>query len=423
MSVKKYENNKWVTDFAPLLERFPIQPGESSVGYCERTISEAVQMGYEYANVHSMSKCILKRGYFSIKTKASETLVKGELVSEKFRYVAEDEIDKSGMTVKSVTTNPYGGQWIKYRDNEDVDYLSEIKNVLSEIKFDKAPPIKKDKSKNAIKITLSDIHVGMCVESDSLFEYKYGKDEFYRSLDHVYETAMEYSTNGRFDVLILQDLADGLDGYNNKTTRGGHELDQSMTNNEAFRIYVHGKLQLIDRLYKSGIANKIMVRDSANCNHAGDFGYMANYAVKLAGEQMYKGIDYKIFERFIDHFEYGDHCFIQCHGKDKKYMKSGMPLKLDDKTQRFIQQYIDRYRIKSKYIHFEKADLHQVGYNKCKQFDYRNYMSFAPPSNWVQHNFGDGYSGYSIQIISPENGSIKHMDCFLDYEIKSNSDV
>lgn len=98
-------------------------------------------------------------------------------------------------------------------------------------------------------------------------------------------------------------------------------------------------------------------------------------------------------------------------------MKSGMPLKLDDKTQRFISQYIDKYKIQSRYIHFEKGDLHQIGFNKCKQFDYRNFMSFAPPSNWVQHNFGDGYSGYSIQVIESNTREIKHIDYFLDYEV------
>lgn len=349
----------------------------------------------------------------------------GGVIHEVYRAIPQDEVkDLSGFEPVALTTNPEGGQWVRYKKNTDVDYLAEIKNVLDGIKFEKVPPIKKGSSKNAMKITLSDMHVGMSIDDNSLFEYKYGVEEFNKSLDHVYVSAMEqYESNGKFDVLIIQDLGDGLDGYNKQTTRGGHDLEQDLSNNEAFRAYVHGKLQLIDRLYRANIANEVWVKNSANCNHAGDFGYMANYAIKMVCERMYKNIRYDIYERFIEHFVYGDHCFVQSHGKDKKYMKRGMPLKLDDVTQRFILQYLDRNGINAKYIHFEKGDLHQIGYNKCKHFDYRNFMSLAPPSNWVQHNFGDGYSGYSIQIISPNKGDIKHIDCFLNYEIKGNVSV
>ena len=45
-------------------------------------------------------------------------------------------------------------------------------------------------------------------------------------------------------------------------------------------------------------------------------------------------------------------------------------------------------------------------------------MSFAPPSSWVQHNFGDSYSGYSIQVIPKNTNEISHTDYFLDYKKK-----
>lgn len=191
-----------------------------------------------------------------------------------------------------------------------------------------------------------------------------------------------------------------------------------MSTTKAFEVYVKGKMNFINRIREAKIANKIIVKNSVNDNHAGNFAYMANYAIKLAIAQIFKDIQYDIYDKFIDHFYYGDHCFIQCHGKDKQYMKSGMPLKLDDRTQNYINQYIDRMQIKSKYIHFEKGDLHQVSYQRCKRFDYRNFMSLAPPSNWIQHNFNDSYSGYSIQIIESNKKEIKHIDYFIDYGIE-----
>ena len=89
---------------------------------------------------------------------------------------------------------------------------------------------------------------------------------------------------------------------------------------------------------------------------------------------------------------------------------------LTDKAINFINQYLDHYGINSKYIHIEKWDLHRLGYERNVRFDYRNYMSFAPWSAWVAHNFGDTYSGYSIDIIAKDSNETAHQDFFLDYK-------
>ena len=408
--------------YQKLLEDFPIEETETVKDYAIRMKSELINRGMDSNRaIKGITDSI--RPYLpqdrKVKVKRSETLNgKGEIITERYGYIKESipvEMDK--FEVEKFTTDSNGGAgWFKFKQ-KDIDYIEEIKALFSQLKFDKAKPFKKQKSKRALKITLSDVHVGMSVK-DSLFEYKYGKEEYQNSMDLVFDSVMsEYMANGRFDVVIIQDLGDGLDGYNGQTTRGGHSLEQSMSNNEAYRTFIAGKLSLLKRIIESDIANSVEIYDTVNCNHSGDFGYSASYATKLYIEAVYKNVKYTIFEKFIEHFFYGEHCFIQCHGKDKQYMKSGMPLKLDDKTQRFISQYIDKYKIQSRYIHFEKGDLHQIGFNKCKQFDYRNFMSFAPPSNWVQHNFGDGYSGYSIQVIESNTREIKHIDYFLDYEV------
>ena len=122
-----------------------------------------------------------------------------------------------------------------------------------------------------------------------------------------------------------------------------------------------------------------------------------------------------MLERFIEHRSWGNHTWLLCHGKDAKFQFKGLPLILNDKTINFINEYIKFYNIDGKYIHFEKGDLHQLGYQKTTNFDYRNYMSFAPPSAWQQHNFGDAYAGYSIQVIPKYSNQISHTDYFLDY--------
>jgi len=298
---------------------------------------------------------------------------------------------------------------------EDVEEA--VVSVMGEYKKYKAHPPKKTNEK-ALRIIVSDIHVGLDPnpEGNSIFGYEYNTDIFNDRLNKVLDQAIKkYQTEGTFQVLFLDDLGDALDGYNQQTTRGGHHLPQNLSNPEAFLTYVEGKYKLIRRLVEAGVAKKYIIRNVGNCNHAGDYGVIANKTIELmARESLITNIEFNTFEKFVECFTWGDHTWILTHGKDKEHMKRGFPLKLDDKTINWIREYIDHKRISSKYIHVDKGDLHQLGYNRTKKFDYSNYMSFAPPSGWAQHNFADSYSGFSTQIIHPNEGNISQENIFFD---------
>jgi hypothetical protein len=337
----------------------------------------------------------------------------GQLVSETLTNKPIDEIENlEGYEANKLTTNPYGGQWVRY-EKKQVDYIKAVADLLEAYNPKQVlPPIKATKpQKKALKCTLSDIHIGLSTKND-LFGYKYDKDAIKRSFAKVWEAI---SSRGEFELIILQDLGDSLDGYNAMTTRGGHSLQQDMTNIEAFDLIVSLKLDLLQKIQQSGLFGKCVMLSASNCNHSGDFGYFANQAVGIVANKVH-GVECHNYDSFIGAYTYGEHTFLSCHGKDKLHMKSGLPIKLDDRTKSFIMSYVNRYGIASKYLHFEKGDLHQLGYSKCKEFDYRNFMSFAPPSNWVQHNFGDTYSGFSIQVIDKNSPNIQHTDYFLNYD-------
>lgn len=296
-----------------------------------------------------------------------------------------------------------------------IDDILEARN-LKKVKLPKV-----NKSDKVLNVILSDMHVGLDPnpQGRSLFNYKYNKEIFNYRLEQVYFTiCKEYNTHGCFDTLVLYDLGDGLDGWNGETTRGGHKLDQNMSNVEAFKTYVGGKLDLIEKIINGGFASKIVIRSVSKCNHSGDFGYIANETIKMLIERVYDNqyCSFYILERFMEHFVHGEHCFIVTHGKDDKVMKFGMPLNLNDKTINFINSYIKHYKIDSKYVHLYKGDLHQVSYSKTKDFDYRNFAAFAPPSSWVQHNFVNGVSGYSTQVIPLHSNETSHSDYFFEFE-------
>jgi hypothetical protein len=337
-----------------------------------------------------------------------------------------DECDNKGVPIDNV---PF--YWVKTKDHsifvrnniteEAVPYADAIRDIVGSYNPDKTIKFKQEKIKTpiAIKATVSDMHVGLEPNPDnnSLFAYEYNEDIFKGNLEKVFNSIIkEYNNNGRFDLLIIQDLGDGLDGWNGYTTRGGHKLDQNMNNEDQFRTFVEGKLQLIENCIQAGIANEIIVRNVAVDNHSGSFASIANMTIQMLLNRTYSQdqVKFHILSKFMEHFEYGDHTFILTHGKDTKYMFKGLPLNLNDKAINFINDYIDHYGIRSKHIHLEKGDLHQIGYARTKKFDYRNHMSFAPPSAWVMANFGDCYSGYSTQIIPKFSGEISHTDYYFD---------
>jgi hypothetical protein len=342
----------------------------------------------------------------------------------------KDECDSVRVPVENVTH-----YWVKTKTHsafvrvgehdEAESYLNAIRDIVSDYNPERLRSIPKIKinSPVAIKATVSDMHVGLDPNpgGTSLFSYEYNETIFKQNLDKVFNSlCKEFDNHGRFDILVIDDLGDGLDGWNGYTTRGGHHLDQNMSNEEMFRVFVEGKLTLIENCIRAGIANEVIIRNVANDNHSGSFASIANMTIQMILDRTYTKEDVKfyILNRFMEHFQYGDHTFILTHGKDTKHMFKGLPYNLNDKAISFINDYIDHYNINTKYIHVEKGDLHRIGYDRTKKFDYRNYMTFAPPSAWISSNFGDCYSGYSIQTIPKFSGEISHTDYYFDHQKK-----
>lgn len=308
---------------------------------------------------------------------------------------------------------------------DTVNILDTIKDIVANYKpvFVKNVKLKKEEQTvlKALKATITDSHVGLDPDKKgtSLFKYKYNAEIFNANIDHVIASIQkEHQTHGRFEVLFIDCLGDHMDGWNGETTRGGHKLDQNLGNAEQFRVFTVGFLRLVETVIGMNIADKVVVRAVTDCNHSGTFGEIAFMAIKAILDRVYGSevFEFHILTRFMEHFYYGDHCHILTHGKDQESMKHGLPKELNDKTINYINSYIDHYEIRSKYIHLEKGDLHTVNFNRTKKFDYRNFMSFAPPSTWVQKNFGDTYSGYSIQVVPKHSGEVSHSDYIFEFE-------
>ena len=339
------------------------------------------------------------------------------------------QCDKEGIPIKDVRSYWHKSEhfsiFAKPKENPLNDILERFDDLVDHYANGKKRTIPEGKieANRALKVTTTDDHVGLepNPKGKSLFQYEYNADVYRRSMDEVYQSIMkEFKTYGRFDFLLLDNLGDQEDGWQGKTTRGGHDLPQNMTVDEVFDVVVDTKVNMIIELAESGVAEKIIARKCVNDNHSGDFGHLVNKAVAKIINMIYdeEFVEVETLTRFMEHRFYGDHCWILTHGKDEEHMRSGLPLHLNNKTVNYINDYIDFYDLtsKAKFIHVDKGDLHRIGYDKVKRFDYRNYMSFCPPSGWQQTNFGDGYSGYSVQVVPKFDNEIAHTDYFLNYE-------
>jgi hypothetical protein len=255
-------------------------------------------------------------------------------------------------------------------------------------------------NEKALFVYTSDKHIGAMTKSDSMYSNEYNRKVFKERLYKTYEKiAKSVDTFGAFDTIFICDLGDSVDGWNGYTTRGGHKLPQNMSNKEVFETYVEEHKIFFDSLFISKFAKNYKVVIQTNDNHGGDFSYIASKALQYYIEGKYE-IEVKLMEKYLEHFEYGNHIFILTHGKDNEDRKYGLPLQLNDKTEVFINKYIDYHRLdKSKQIHLIKGDLHNESQQLSQSFRYRNVLSMYGSSKWIHNNFGPGMAGVSFDVI------------------------
>ena len=250
------------------------------------------------------------------------------------------------------------------------------------------------------RLIWTDVHVGMDTSRNklALYDVQYDRDVL---MSRIKEMADFVINNKQSDRLIIDDLGDYMDGWNGETVKGRHKLAQNMTNEEAFDAGLNAKILLTDILsqhYKYITCNNIY-----EDNHSGSFGYVVNSAFKYIVDHKYKNVEVINHEKFINHYIIGQHGFIITHGKDSRYLRFGFKPQLDPRGIDKITQYIRHNKDLSncKYIEFSKGDSHQCLFDMCSsdEFDYFNYPSFAPSSEYIQVNFKKGRSGFVLQNI------------------------
>lgn len=117
----------------------------------------------------------------------------------------------------------------------------------------------------------------------------------------------------------------------------------------------------------------------------------------------YPDIKTTLWEQFYGVFRVGNHSFLCTHGKDSNFMKKGLPLNLNDKTQLLIYEWLHENGFHQDNVHIIKGDLHSNNTNSCKRFTYRNVLSLYGASDYSSYNFSRNSWGLSYDIIYNDN--------------------
>ena len=291
----------------------------------------------------------------------------------------------------------------------DIDFDSTVKKYFEDwVSEEVAISVPKESPCLFDRLVYTDAHIGMDVDSDgfSLYSGKWDEEEIMARLKAMVDYTIQMQKSR---MLLIHDLGDFMDGYDGKTTRGGHHLPQNMDNQKAFDIGFKFKASLIDMLHRHYDA--IHVVNICNDNHSGSFGYIVNSAVKSYCDVRYPNKVQIINQRkFIDHYTFFNRTFVLTHGKDGKNMKFGFKPKLDPVQIEKIKNYIDENELPRTNVEFSKGDSHQWLFDLTSStaFEYQNFGALSVPSDWVKTNFKNTASMFTVINYYKDQKSINN---------------
>jgi len=328
------------------------------------------------------------------------------IIKESTVETTEEETNiTDGMKVKKVWVTPQGKMGVSYEALPEEESESNVVEIIERIVKEGVTqyiPEQSERSTNEkmLSVFSSDKHIGAHTPLNSIYSNRYGKEEIYerheKLIDHIKK---QKNIFGKFKTLCFFDLGDALDGSNSSTVRGGHSLPQNMDDREQLDTFIEVTIMTLETLIKADIADDFWFIATSNDNHAGSFGHGALRAIQMYIQAKYPFTKTLVTSKPLEHITFGDHTYIFGHGKDDADMRSGLPLNLNEKTENFINDYIDRKKLSSKYIHVQKGDLHQSSTNYGKRFRYCNNMSMYGSSKWIHSNFGSGKAGVNYEIV------------------------
>lgn len=291
-------------------------------------------------------------------------------------------------------------------ESDEADLVNLVNETLDRLTYKDLTTVKSEPATNKTLIVYtSDKHVGSYVDGEDVYSLRQTHESKMEMVfAHIKKVVAMFG--GKVKKLVLVDLGDALDGYNNQTVRGGHTLKQNLNNKEQVRTFIDCEAELIANIVSANLAVEYEYYLLTNDNHSGDFTYAASYAFISMLNNVYANMKAFLMEDFLNVAKYGKHIRVFTHGKDKSSRKRGLPLDLDAQTELYLKEWIDLQDIASKNIVFVKGDLHQARYNKGKFFEYINCPALIGNTSYVGANFGHSTPAFMWEIFDEDADAV-----------------
>jgi len=348
----------------------------------------------------------------------------GNITSQTQKLQAESlEPPKDHEIVRTSTNLTTGQQWVMTKKIDGEQEPIDLDTIKDAIKTLNIVPINVEpctyKSNKILRVIYTDVHVAMETNKDGygLYGGVWNKETLNLRKEAIIKEVLHRTTNAQYSEIHLVDLGDYMDGWDGMTVRRGHDLPQNMSNKEAFKAGLEFKVQLYNSIAQL-TKLKVATHNITNSNHSNDFDYIVNYSAKEILSSQFTNCEYFIYQRFINHYVIGNHCFILSHGKDSHNLKFGFKPFIDSKGKEKITEYIKHHNLEKYFCTFEKGDSHQQLFDNCTmdRCDYHNYTALSPASEWVQTNFVKGRSGFTIMEVDIEKNEKTITPIYFDWE-------
>lgn len=254
--------------------------------------------------------------------------------------------------------------------------------------------------KKDLIIWLSDMHIGAYNDAYGVYDI----DEYnYNDIQYRLECIIKKFTGNSYNNVYVVNLGDSIDSFKKETTRGGHPLPTLCNDKEISKMFISLMKQFFIDLQNNVNHNKMIYLCVGESNHDGDAGWLNNRILEAHLQNM--GIDTYISDYAIDSFKVGSHTFVYAHGKNNYDQFKNFPLVLNDKTDLYFTQWMNKNNITGKFKYVVKGDLHRFAYTVGNTFDYISVGSLYGSSNWITSNFGN--TKWSINFMEIEDDNMQ----------------
>lgn len=257
-----------------------------------------------------------------------------------------------------------------------------------------------------IIVNITDLHVGMNPNKDgnSIWDASWNRDDIMNAANNILTRTLNIiRANSGCAMVVINLNGDLVDGFNKLTTRGGHQLPQTMNNIQQNDVCIEFLSRIVEGFKK--MAPKVFVKANSNSNHGGEFEHVILDHFRSIAKYKYD-VEVELTNKLaLGYLLPGTNKpIIIMHGKDQEFQARPLPSHIEDKDDYKVEAIINAVHKKTllKPIVF-KGDSHIFNHQDKKNYQWVACAACSPDSDWAKNNFyNDGKGNCTIAVYHPD---------------------